>query len=79
LAEAAKGPTSAGERPLIHARLSDQAATEEEKVKKGVVESVPSQNISAESAAALQEEVTGGTAATNLPATDVAPQIPPPA
>jgi hypothetical protein len=35
LAEAAKGPASEGERPLICTRLSNQTATEEEKVGKG--------------------------------------------
>jgi hypothetical protein len=79
LAEAAKGPASTGERLLIRAHLSDQTATEEEKVGKGAADSVPPQNINTESAAPLQEEATGGTAASNLPAIDAAPQIPPPA
>jgi hypothetical protein len=39
VAEAAKEPTSAGERPLVRARLTDQAATEEEKGVKGAVDS----------------------------------------
>lgn len=72
MAEAAKGPPFAGERSLIHARLSDQVATEEEKVRKGAVDSVLPQNISAESATLLQEEVISGTAAANLPAADAA-------
>jgi hypothetical protein len=52
---------------------------EDEKVGKGVEDSVLPQNISAESAVLLQEEATGGTAVADLPAADAALQIPPPA
>lgn len=75
VAEAAKEPASAGERPLAYAHLTDQEGRGEE-VKKGATDSMQPQGVAAGLAVVL-EEAFEGSITTDLSTLKVVLSVPP--